>query len=796
MALTRQELIDNEHALKDAISDFLPFSSYSLFFPRTDEDPREAASRAEPEFRKEDGELFLPLVLSGSLLGYFVARGVRLAAPRVAPKYIKGLASAALERIVLQKRVITDPLTGLFNREFFLSELTRAIDQVQDCLHTGACSTKPLNMELPSFTGTFGVIFIDLDSFRWVCEKYGYLTGDDIVAEVGHLLGMVCPKHVTASRFANDKFAVLLPDAKPKACFQLAEVIRAGIGKLSFVDDITEDIIRISASVGYVNYPQAMDGPQFRKEPAEQARVLLQKARRAVSTAKDLGRDRVFAYADILQKGGKVVDILPMERMVVSLGANVGARVGQRFLISAPKSGRLTTAKITEDERLSAQYPTVYKGEAVLIEVQEEMAFAELLHATDPSLAVVAGDRLRLVAEHESIFEPADAADMPIKEQDTGLYAYRDFVAHVEKDRQSQDVFGLTLVRMLDELGDQPGSFQSFMDSMARKITGLAREVFGEDTVVGRYGLGGMIFYQPGLGEEELRAKALELEKLASRQLDTEIAVGASAFPYLNFRRTDMMDNCRKALEHALLLPEPRVVVFDSVSMNLSADRSFTDGDIYGAVEEYKLSLLADESNLLSRNSLGICYAQLGRLKEARKEFETVLGHDPADAMALYNLGWANHRLGKFKDARAAYEKCLEHDPGHVFSMIRLGNLAERDKELDAAEKWYSKAGELPNGERLVLLSLARVHMTRGDNDQSREYLHLALNANHNDDQAMHMLASMYLDMGEDPQIAEVLSRQCAALRPDRDEYWETLVRSLLEQGKDEEARKVRGRAG
>lgn len=796
MALSRQELIDHEHALKDAISEFLPFSSYSLFFPRTDEDPHEAGSRAEPEFRKEDGELFLPLVLRGELLGYFVARGVRLAAPRVGPAYVMALASAALERIVLQKRVITDQLTGLYTRELFLHELTRAIDQVQDCLHTGSCSTKSLNMDMPSFSGTFGVIFIDLDNFQWVCEKYGYLVGDDIISEVGRMIGMVCPKHVTASHFANDKFAVLLPDAKPKACFQLAEVIRGGIGKLSFVDEVTEDIIRVSASVGYVNYPQAMDGPQFRKEPAEQARVLLRRSRRAVSTAKDIGRDRIFAYADILNKGGKVVEMLPMERMVVSLGANVGARVGQRFLVSAPKSRKMATARITEDERLSARYPTVYKGEAVLIEVQEEMAFAELLHASDPSLSVAVGDRLKLVAEHESIFEPAtDSDDMPHKEENTGLSPYREFITHMEQDRQSQERFGLTLIRFLDELGDHPGSYQNFMDSMARKITGLAREIFGPETVGGRYGLGGIIFYHPGLSGQELRDKALEMERLASSQLDIEVALGSAAFPFLNFRRTDMMDNCRKALEHAVLLPKPCVAVFDSVSMNLSADRSFTDGDIYGAVEEYKLSLLADETNLLSRNSLGICYAQLGRLKEARKEFETVLEYDRTDAMALYNLGWAHHRMGQFAEAGRAYEQCLQHEAGHVFSMIRLGNLAERDKDFEAAEKWYSRAGELPGGERLVLRSLARVHLARGDHQQCREYLHLALNADHNDDQAMHMLATMYLDTGEDPQIAEVLARQSAALRPDRDEYWEVLVRSLLEQGKEEEARKVRGRA-
>lgn len=794
MTLTRQELIDNEHALKAAISGFLTFTSYSLFFPRNMDDPVAAGAEAEPEFRREDAELMLPLVLRGELLGYFIARGVKLSAPKVGPKYIMALTSAALERIVLEKRVVTDPLTGLNNRDFFLTQLSGSIDRVQDCLHPGACSAKPL--EMPSFSGTFGVIFLDLDRFQWLCEKYGYLVGDDIVAEVGRMLALVCPPHMTVARFANDKFAVLLPDAKPKACFQLAEVIRQGVAKLSFTDAVTEDIIRISASVGFVNYPQAMEGPQFRKEPAEQARLLLRKARRAVSAAKDLGRDRVFGFGDILEKGGRILEMLPMGRMAVSLGANVGAQVGQRFLVSSPRSRQLATARITEDESLSGQYPTLYKGEAVLIEVQEELSFAELLHAGDPDFPVSAGDRLTMVAEHESLFEPrTDNDDMPAQEPGTGLMQYRDFIAHFEKERQSQESFGLALIRLLEEPGEQPGSYQEFMGGLARKVSGLAREVLGPDAVAGRYGLGGIAFYLPGVDGEALRDMAVEIEEQASAALDTEIAIGGSVFPFLTFKRTDMLDNARKALDHAVLLPKPCIAVFDSVSMNLSADRRFTDGDIYGAVEEYRQALLADESNLLARNSLGICYAQLGRLKEARREFEHVLELDDTDVMALYNLAWASHRLGNLDHAVEVYEKCLTYDPEHMFSMIRLGNIAERNKNYRSALEWYEKAGEQQGGDRLVLRSLARIHRALGDNQQCREYLHQALNANHNDDQAMYLLATLYMETGEDPQVAEVLARQCSALRPDRDEYWEVLVRALQAQGKAEEARKVQGRA-
>ena len=139
-----------------------------------------------------------------------------------------------------------------------------------------------------TFSGTLGVLFLDLDCFQWINDHYGYLTGDDIMGEVGRLLALVCPKFTTVARFSHDKFAILMPDAKPRACFQLSEVIRSGISKLSFTDDATRDTITITGSVGFANYPQGLEGGQFRRTTNEQARILMRKARRAMNVAKDL----------------------------------------------------------------------------------------------------------------------------------------------------------------------------------------------------------------------------------------------------------------------------------------------------------------------------------------------------------------------------------------------------------------------------------------------------------------------------------------------------------------------------
>jgi len=797
ISFTPQELIDFEHTIKDCIAEFLPFSSYSLFFPR-----EEVRPVPEPEFRAEDKELILPLVFQGRMLCYFIAKGVRLKAPATAPRYIMALASSVLEKLALYKRAVTDPLTGLHTRDFFFDELGKAIDQVHGCLATGSCRAGIEAREADlTFSGTLGVLFLDLDCFLWINEHYGYLTGDDIVSEVGRLLDMVCPKYTTVSRFANDKFAILVPDAKPRSCFQLSEVIRSGVGKLSFIDEVTNDTISIPGSVGFVSYPQGLEGGQFRRTSSEQARILVRKARKAVATAKDHGRNRVFGYADILSKGGRVLEILPMNRMIVSLGESSGAKVGQRFLVRTPKSGQTATAALTEDERLSGRYPAMFKGEVVLVEVQDDMAFAEVLHLGDAAWSVESGDRLKLISGEDSLFSPDEAKGeeksdvMPRKDATTKLYPYSDFISWFSTARLTPDSFGLSLIRILDQPGDAADGYQDAMDQMAFDVANLARGAFGDNATGGRYGLNGMIFFQEDVDRETLRARSLEIEKLAAENFGIKVSVGSACFPFLNFDRADVLDNCRKALEHALLLPDPRIAVFDSISLNLSADRRFMDGDIYGAIEEFKLALLDDENNLLARNSLGICNAQLGRFEEARHEFDAVVKIDRKDVLALYNLGWANHRLGDLKKAEQAYRRCLKAEPKHVYSLMRLGSIAETAGDLKQAAKLYKQAAGQPGGERMVDRPLARISYKQGDIEATREYLHLALNADHNDHQAMHLLAKLYLDQGEDPQIAEVLARQSSALAPDKDAYWDILVEALEAQGKGEEAVKVAARA-
>jgi diguanylate cyclase (GGDEF)-like protein len=792
VTLSRQDLIYYEHALKDAISEFLPYESYSLYFPKPTGD---TSSSLKAKYLRDSRELMLPLVLRGAELGYFIARGVDIESPESTGFYLQALASAALEKLLLYKSSITDSLTGLLTREQFLKKVVKELDLIQNCLMPAPGGCK--DPGIPTFSGSLGVILVDLDNFQRINDRYGFQFGNSIISRVAAKLRELAPHPVICSRYLDDKFALMLPDGRPRTCADLAERLREAVESIPVTDDVTGDIIKISASVGYANYPQSLSGAHFKTSAYEQSRIIMRKAEKAVSTAKDMGRNQVFAYSDILKKGGKVLEVLPLQRLALSIGHSVDAREGSRFLVWAPEFHSGYQGRITEDERISGSYPTMYKAEVVLIEVQNDVAFAEILHLSDPAWPVVSGDRLTLLEEKNSFFDTQagpESGKSPQKDMVTGLYSYRDFIGRYSRLRQNEDLFSIAVFRLSGSPGEQGGNFQKFNDALVQKVASRAETFFPENVTGGRYSLNSLIYYFPSTESDNVMGLALRLVRECAEDFSIDLSSGVAGYPFLNFSRSEVLDNCRKALDHAMMLAEPKVAQFDSVSLNISADRLYVDGDIYAAVEEFKAALLADPDNILARNSLGICYAQIGRPEQAARMFEEVLDITPNNIMALYNLGWACHMIGEMDKARCSYEKCLELDPDNVFSLVRLGLLAEHDSDFEKAKEYYLRASVLKGGDSLTMRHLARLAYNAGEADKTREYLHLALNANHNDAASMNLLARLYLDNGEDPQVAEVLARQSSALKPGNNRYWKTLSDALEAQGKIEEAAEVLSR--
>jgi len=97
-----------------------------------------------------------------------------------------------LER--LEQLSLTDSLTGLANRREFFS---RGVEEIQRAKRTH----RP-----------FSLLFLDLDNFKAVNDKFGHSAGDALLVRVGVVLRAKVRDIDVPARMGGDEFAVLLPE--------------------------------------------------------------------------------------------------------------------------------------------------------------------------------------------------------------------------------------------------------------------------------------------------------------------------------------------------------------------------------------------------------------------------------------------------------------------------------------------------------------------------------------------------------------------------------------------------------
>lgn len=774
--LTRQDIIAFEHHLKDALQEFLPFRSHSLHFPQSIPEGIRTEKGLTALYLAEERRTLIPLSLGGEVLGLFVARGAALRAPTTMAALLPRAATQCLEKLQFLKASQCDPLTGLKSRNYFLRRASDAVAGVADCINpaSGGLSDCPL----PAHAACCGILVVRFGALPRIIRENGYEAADRAVRAVTARLREICPAQAVNARLDEKTFAVLLPEGTHRRCAQLGQALLA-LDDTELTDTILEKSLSPDISVGFANYPQDLSGPAFEAAPGEQSRILLERAVLAADTARRLGGSEAFAYPRVLAAGGIITGSLPMNRLTVSLGRSAGARENDRFLV--------WDADTPLPESPDASMPGC-KGEIVLVRLDHLSARAEILQQTDVSLAPEPGDRLILLPRGHELDTEAGAPGIDETDAVTGLLSYREFTGGWSEISGRHERFTLALLRV---------NGASDADTAMAEAVELIREAFvtgGSTLHGGRIGLNSALLFHPDTDPEKaVDAYRSICSALTERGYDA--ACGLACHPFLNYRKADALENCRKALDYAVLLDPPHVGMIDSLALNIRADRIFAQGDVYGAIEEYKLALLADQDNNLARNSLGISLAGLDRLAEAARCFEDVLSRDPADVMALYNAGNVALKSGDIKGAGEFYRRCLEHNPGHLWSSLRLGQIAERDKSWNEARRHYLEAARQEGGEALTRTALARLAVRRERPEEARELLHQALVHNPHDAYALHLLATLCLDAGEDAEIAETLARQSVAIRPYQKAYWMTLARAFETGGKKEEATQALTRA-
>lgn len=151
-------------------------------------------------------------------------------------------AAIIIERALLYQKVeelsITDDLTKLFNTRY----LNRTIEmEIQRSLR---------------YRTSVSLIFMDIDYFKQINDRYGHLIGSKILAEMGQLLIRNLRAIDVVVRYGGDEFVIVLPHTPPAAAAQIAERIRKAVEQNVFLEKEGYSL-RITASFGVASYPES-----------------------------------------------------------------------------------------------------------------------------------------------------------------------------------------------------------------------------------------------------------------------------------------------------------------------------------------------------------------------------------------------------------------------------------------------------------------------------------------------------------------------------------------------------------
>ncbi len=180
--------------------------------------------------------------------------------------------SLIIEKQRLFEQAITDGLTKLYVRRFFMANLDKEVNR-----------SKRYQLDV-------AIILIDIDHFKKFNDTYGHQAGDHVLKETAQRIVESIRSVDTPGRYGGEEMAVILPQTNIKEGFVVAERIRKAIeGSVYQYKDST---MKVTASVGITALGT--------RDPSVEE--LIEEADKALYIAKDNGRNQVRIATEAMQK--------------------------------------------------------------------------------------------------------------------------------------------------------------------------------------------------------------------------------------------------------------------------------------------------------------------------------------------------------------------------------------------------------------------------------------------------------------------------------------------------------------
>ncbi|MBW2063001.1 MAG: tetratricopeptide repeat protein [Deltaproteobacteria bacterium] len=728
----------------------------------------EAQTRALAEnnlyYDQATWELHLPVVYNDRPLAMLTAAlPVVFDLPEAAHSLLLALVKQSLEKVLLYKINITDQETGLYNEDYFRAYLKRELQTFMG-RGSGRGLPKPLSFggegDYPGLT----VLLVEIAKFNDLASTYGRLEAGRAMRALAQSLRELASPSFCAVRLAPGRLGLVLPRQDIQAGLDLAEAMQDP--PQSFEG---QDLPRMTLNFGLAAYPLDFTDEYGQTEAAvgdegELAEALSLKVELALSQALAGDETRVFTFGEILKKGGRIVQVLPLNRVVVNLGRVVGARVGQVFSLSGMGRG---------DE-------IDFKGEVVLAEVQENFAVGEVINLRDSLSRVKAGDTLAL---SQTAREEPPAGLQEDKERLDPLLGIPDhlgFIRLFDERMEEEEKFGIILVRVdgYDSYRQTMGRLLS--DQQFKSLYDMLQEDMPQKALTGRFSADCLVVFSPGMDEAAAQTLAETWRSKVNGRHPQTVSLGLAVYPCASFTRPDTLVNAQKALEHASFFGPDSQAAFDAVSLNISADKLFEAGDLEEAVAEFEKALELDPDDLNVLNSLGVCYGYERHLDLALECFGKVMKLDPQNLMAHFNQGFAFAMADRPMEALENFRRAAEIDGQNFDVLFQLGKMALELERIDEAVASLERAEKAEDSRPIVFRYLGESLLRAGRDDEAINAYKAAVRCDPKDAASMSQLGVLFMDKGADLEVALSLTRQSVDLDKSNALFRERLARALL----------------
>ncbi|GAB6161481.1 hypothetical protein JCM12298_06400 [Desulfothermus naphthae] len=707
-----QDILNNKKFITHQLSKFISLKKLTIYLSN---EPSfgQIKDKIQIDFAKETKQIIIKLSLSN--LSELIVITIDL--PDIdftefSEEHFSAFFELILENIALKKSSSFDPDLPCLHHKAFLSELSLKIEQVISHLTIDSKALIISDIDFPQ--GSFHVVGVKLLNSEKLLNEIGFKKWKsnlkNLIKIVKHSLNI---EEIYVDTHSHILFLII------NNSVNIINTIHTKLSSILSNTKNYEHFSEIKPLTLFIKYPNDIPGYLFKMNPIDLAYEILNILKKGI---KILQNSKIpnypISFKYILNNCAVINKLINMDRVNINIGEDFGIKCGQFFQIFDCETSQL-------------------KAELIISNSSRNCSVGDIIIRHNPFNPIKIGDTLKPIQEYPQEKTPASI--------------YKNFILNFYNKSEKVNQFSILHIISPQNI------FKDITYILKKEKIDINTEYLGVEKFI-------ILINNFQITKEDFIFQ--ELKSIACSHKDVKI--GITNYPLLDLNRLETIKFSIDSLEHALLIPPPKIVIFNSTTFNLRADKLFIKGDIYSAIEEYKRALIMDSQNHIALNSLGVCYGKIGDYVNALKMFKQASTIEKL-ATYFYNLGSIYMKLNDLNRAEKSFLKCIEIEEKHVFAIIRLAQICELKDQLDLALQWLKKID--PKEYPQIYTLLANLYLKRSEQEMAKKYLESAIRQNPGDASAIFLLGKLYIEEFNDKNTGLSLIKRSIYLKPDKISY-------------------------